>query len=200
MTSAGAGLKRLLEAFERLRIPFLVGGSLASSIHGIARATQDIDIVADLALSAADALAEELGGEFHAGAEMIREALLAGIAFNVIHIESSYKFDIFPLRDDPYYRQEFERRKVEETAFLGEPLRFPVATAEDTVLTKLVWYRASGRVSERQWNDVLGLIRIQKDRLDAGYLRRWARHLGVEDLLEKVFEEAGQRLLSSNDH
>jgi hypothetical protein len=67
-----------------------------------------------------------------------------------------------------------------------------VASAEDTVLTKLEWYRMGSEVSERQWRDVLGVLKVQAERLDLAYLRRWAAALGVADLLEQALSQAGQ--------
>jgi hypothetical protein len=125
---------------------------------------------------------------------MIRDCLRTGRPFNLIHHTSSYKFDIFPLSRDPYYQVQFERRRFEETSQLGEPPQLPVTTPEDTILTKLVWFRSGGEVSERQWNDVRGVIEVQKGRLDVEYLRQWARHLRVEDLLESALQQSGEKL------
>ncbi len=194
MTSPETGFKLLVDALDKLRVPFLVGGSLASSIHGIVRATVDIDLVADLPPSQVEPLVKELGAEFYADAAMIRESLKTGRAFNLIHYASSYKFDIFPLSPDPYYQQQFQRRRLEETVQFGRELKLPIATPEDTILTKLAWYRTGGEVSERQWHDVRGVIEVQKGRLDLAYLRKWAAHLRVEELLERIFGECEQRL------
>jgi len=180
------GFRRLMEALERLGIPYLVGGSLASSIHGIVRATRDIDLVADLRASQIEPLVEALGADFYADPAMIREALATGRAFNLIHYPSTYKFDVFPVLPDPYHQLQLQRRRMETTAQFGGTLQLPVATPEDTILAKLAWYRSGGEVSERQWNDVRGVIAVQKGRLDLEYLRCWAGHLRVEDLLERA--------------
>ena len=108
----------------------------------------------------------------------------------MIHYESTYKFDFFPLRSDDYSRTEFGRRRFVETHSFGpEPLECAVATAEDTILRKLLWYRAGGEVSERQWNDIRGILRLSEGRLDFGYLRQWAEHLKVSDLLERILHK-----------
>jgi hypothetical protein len=187
MTTPASGFKRLVEALNRLGIPFFVGGSAASSIHGLSRATMDIDVVADIGAAQVAPLVADLGSEFYADAETIRNSIAAGRAFNLIHYASSYKFDVFPLPPDEYYQTEFARRRnIESSLIMGEPLRFPVASAEDTILTKLVWYRSGGEISERQWRDVLGVLRISGNELDHDYLRKWAAQLGVIDLLEKA--------------
>lgn len=186
MTNPAAGFRRLLAVLDRLDIPYMVGGSLASSIHGIVRATQDVDLVADIRMEHVDRLAAELKAEFYADPEMMRQALRAGRMFNIIHYTSSYKFDIFPLSRDAYQEAQFARRTIVEYCFEGEALTFYVASPEDTILTKLAWYRAGNEVSERQWSDVLDVVRVKRGLLDLVYLRKWAAPLGVEDLLEQA--------------
>ena len=187
MTGLEAALRRLLDALNRLGVPCMVGGSLASSIHGVPRATMDVDLVADLRPDQVAPLVSQLASDFYADAAMMRDAVRAGRAFNLIHYPSSYKFDVFPLSPDPYYQLQFQRRETTELPVPGEEsLRFQVATAEDTMLAKLAWYDSGGRISERQWNDVLGIVRIRGDLLDVAYLRRWAAHLKVADLLERL--------------
>ena len=189
MNDARQAFGTLLAALDRLAIRHAAGGSLASSVHGIPRATVDIDLLVDLREQDIAPLAAELGKDFYADANVIREAVGACRPFNLIHYESSYKFDLFPLPEDPYYQGELDRRTVAEFSFgEGPSLRFPVVTAEDTVLTKLVWYQMGGEVSERQWNDLLGIVRVRGQALDQDYLRRWAEHLGVAQLLQRVWE------------
>ena len=185
MTS-DAGFKRLAEGFDRLQIQYCVCGSLASSVHGIYRTTADIDLLASVRLNDATRLANELGKEFYADAAMIQDAIARGRSFNLIHFASAYKFDIFPVIDDPYQQAQFERRKVQSVPLPDGIIDVPVASAEDTILNKLAWYRFGGGVSERQWHDIRGIVEIQGDRLDRDYMRRWAAHLKVEDLLAQA--------------
>jgi len=186
MTPADA-LKRLVEVLDRLAIPYMVGGSVASSIHGIARPTMDVDLVAALPPSQVDRFAAELRGDFYADPQMIRAALAEGRPFNLIHYASAFKFDIFPVLPDPYHQLQLQRRVMAEATQFGEvAIRCAVATAEDTVLAKLEWYRAGGETSERQWNDLRGMVRVRGPLLDLEYLRQWAPQLGVEDLLERL--------------
>jgi len=188
VTSPAAGFLRVLDALRRLGIPYMVGGSLASSIHGIPRSTNDIDLVADLSLHHVAALVAEMRPEFYIDPpEAIHQALQAGRMFNLIHLASSYKYDIYPLSPEPYHQAAFARRHEVESSLVGaEPVRFYVSSPEDTILAKLSWYRAGGGVSERQWSDVLDVIRVKRDLLDLTYLRHWARHLQVDDLLEEA--------------
>jgi hypothetical protein len=132
----------------------------------------------------------ELGKEFYADADMMRQALDAGRALNLIHYATSFKFDIFPLGSDPYQQAQFQRTARKGVSLRGgEPYEVPLQSAEDSLLSKLILYRAGGEVSERQWSDVRGIVAIQGSRLDTAYLRRWASHLKVEDLLERVLSQ-----------
>lgn len=165
----------------------LAGESVASSVHGISRPTLDLDIVADLRADQVDNLAALLQPDFYADPAMMREALERKRSFNVIHYQTSFKIDVFPLRDDDYSRLSFARRRFEQCLSFGlEPLECAVATAEDTILRKLEWYRAWGETSERQWNDLRGVLKVSGPRLDLDYLRQWAPYLKVDDLLEQL--------------
>jgi hypothetical protein len=190
MSTAPEGFSRLLEVPDRMEIPYAVGGSVASSSHGIPRTTLDIDIVVDLKPEQIGEFAAELGGDFYADAGMIREAFASGRAANLIHLATAWKFDLFPLRSDEYSRTEFGRRTFREVRpDGGQPVECALASAEDTVLRKLEWYRLGGERSERQWNDLLGVCRTVGAQLDINYLRRWAGFLKVSDLLETLLAE-----------
>ena len=188
MTSPAAGFLRVLEVLRRLGIPYMVGGSLASSIHGVPRSTNDIDLVANVGLRQVAGLVAEMRPEFYIDPpEAVEQALRAGRMFNLIHLGSSYKYDIYPLLPEPYHQAAFARRQEVESSLVGaERVRFYVSSAEDTILAKLSWYRAGGGVSERQWSDVLDVIRVKGELLDLTYLRHWARGLKVEDLLDEA--------------
>jgi len=168
-----------------MEIPYLAGGSVASSVHGISRPTLDLDIVADLRLDQADEFAALLQPDFYADVAMMRDALSRGRSFNVIHYQTSFKVDVFPLRDHEYSQFSFARRRFEQCLSFGpEPLECAVATAEDTILRKLERYRAGGETSERQWNDLRGVLKVSGPRLYLAHLRQWAPYLKVEDLLD----------------
>src|SRR5262249_29219259 len=121
-----------------LEIPYLVGGSVASSIHGISRPTMDADLVADIRADQVDEFAALLQPDFYADPIAVREALSRKRAFNLIHYATTFKIDIFPLKNDPYSHQSFARRRFEQSPSFGpEPIECAVATAEDTILRKL---------------------------------------------------------------
>ena len=190
MVTPADALRRLVEVLDRLTIPHMIGGSVASSIHGMARPTMDVDLVAALQPSQVDRFAAELRSDFYADPEMIRAALERGRPFNLIHYASTFKFDIFPVLPDACHQTQFARRVMAEATQFGDvAIRCAVATAEDTILAKLEWYRAGGETSERQWNDLRGILRVRGPALDLEYLRRWAPELGVTDLLERLLAE-----------
>ena len=189
MPSLADGLARLLAVLDRLEIQYSIGGSAASTLYGHWRTTNDVDLVVQLARGQAQELAETLTPEFYADAETIREALARGRAFNVVHVPSAYKFDIFTLQSDEYSRTAFGRRAFHHLTLGPEPIECAVATAEDTILSKLQWYRAGGETSERQWNDLRGVRDVSGPVLDYEYLRHWAPRLKVDDLLERLLAE-----------
>ena len=187
MSALGEAFQELLAALDRTETIFLVGGSVASGAHGLARLTNDIDIVVDLTLDRVPAFCEALGSAFYADADMVSRAVTAGRPFNLIHLASAYKFDFFPVGNGAFGRSELARRRFTAGSVTGlEQIEFPVASPEDIILAKLVWYRKGGGVSDRQWHDILGVIQVQAARLDHAYLTQWAEHLGVSDLLREV--------------
>lgn len=179
----------IVPVFDSLGIRYVVGGSFASSIHGIPRATQDVDLVADVRLAHADAIARALTDEFYVDADMIREAVRHRSSFNVIHLATSFKADVFILKGDAWSLEEMSRARVEQLEIPGGTASIRFASPEDTLLHKLVWYEMGNRISERQWNDVLGMLKIQGDALDHEYLDRWAPVLGVVELLARARQE-----------
>jgi hypothetical protein len=182
-----SALSLLAAAFEQLGIQYLIGGSVASSARGIARATRDIDIVARVGTLQVGRLASALGREWYADPDQMRQAIQAGQAFNIIYIPKSQKIDIFPAVGE-FHVAQLKRASKVPLSFLGIQAEYPVASAEDIVLAKLQWYRAGGEVSDRQWNDITGLLATNPD-LDFDYVRSWADRLGVHDLLTKALAD-----------
>jgi hypothetical protein len=190
MKTEADAFKRVLEVLDLMEIPYLVGGSMASSVYGLPRSTADVDLVVDLRTDQIEDFAAKLKADFYADPEMMRDALARGRSFNLIHYASSFKFDLFPLQTDEYSQTQFQRRRFAESSLLAdEPIECAFATAEDTILTKLRWYRAGGETSERQWNDLRGILQVSGAGLDLDYLNSWAPRLGVADMLARLLSE-----------
>ncbi len=181
-------LHEFARLLENLGIRYVVVGSFASSARGEPRATMDADIVAEVTRNHARVLAQHLAEEYYADEVAIRHAILDRSMFNAIHLETMFKFDVYVSSSGGFDEQQLFRRLPEHIKpDSTEPIFF--ATAEDTVLGKLVWFRKGAGVSERQWSDVLGVLKVQKGKLDTQYLNKWAATLGISDLLEKAISE-----------
>ncbi len=175
--------------FEQLGIEYHVGGSYASSIHGVPRQTQNVDLVAALSDFHVEPLIEALTPEFYADEEPARRAIELRSSFNVLHLASGVKVDIFCRGNSAFDLSEFARASSTTIYGEGSEIRLRVKSAEDTILRKLLWFREGGETSERQWHDVLGCLNAQAGLLDSSYLNRWAMEIDVSDLLQKVLRE-----------
>lgn len=180
----------VVDVFKRLQIPYFVGGSMASAFHGVARATMDVDIVAAIGYEHVDPLVEAMRDDFYIDAAMMRSAIHRQSSFNLIHLETIFKVDVFILKERPFDRIQFERRG-EKTLNIDPDHKVYITTAEDIILAKLEWYRLGGEVSDRQWQDILSVLKVQENQLQMKYLRQWALELSVSDLLDRALEEAG---------
>jgi hypothetical protein len=179
----------LARVFDALGIRYVVGGSFASSIYGVPRATQDVDLVADVRLAHADPIAKALTEEFYVDADMIRDAVRRRASFNVIHLATMFKADVFVPKGDSWSNEEMARARTEELDAPDGKVAVRFASPEDTLLHKLVWYKLGNEISERQWRDVLGLLEVQGEALDQQYLDRWAPALDVVDLLARARQQ-----------
>jgi hypothetical protein len=179
---------RVARALESVGATYFVGGSLASSLHGEPRATNDIDFVIDIPLGKVTALAAALGGDFEVDSDMLRDAVMHGRSANVFYLPLAMKIDFFGNAHEAYDEAEFLRRRA---VVVRGAHTLVVKSAEDTILRKLLWFRAGGEVSDRQWRDILGVLRAQEGNLDDPYLQQWAKHLGVGALLERARAESG---------
>lgn len=173
------------DALEALEARYAIGGSFASAVHGVMRATMG----AELRREQVPLLVQALGEAFYADAAMMHGAIDQRGSFNLIHLESMLKVDVFVARPRDFDRAQLARRQL---ALLSEhpERRAYVASAEDTVLAKLEWYGSGGETSDRQWRDALGVLKVQSGRLDLAYMRRRATGLGVLDLLERAIQES----------
>jgi hypothetical protein len=177
------------QTLERLGIAYAVGGSLASSLHGVMRSTLDVDIVADMRLEHIPPLVAALSKEFYADDEMMKDAIEHHSSFNLIHYETAFKVDIFIRKTRAFDEMQLERRRTSVIATDPEESVY-VTSPEDVILSKLEWYRMGGEVSERQWRDILGVLKTRSGELDLDYLHKWASELKVSDLLDRALKES----------
>lgn len=180
---------QVARALDELEIPYLVGGSLASSTHGIPRATQDIDLVVRLTGNRVDALVARLEGDFFIDRDMALDAVMRRSSFNLLHLATMLKIDLFVFDRSEHATAEMQRAR---TIGVGEP-PYPlrICSAEDIVLQKLDWFQKGGGGSERQWRDVVGVLSVQSQAIDVAYLAHWANVMQLSVLLDKALAEAG---------
>ena len=177
-------------AIERLEVPFFIAGSFASNAYGFYRATADADLVADLKIRHIEPLVESLTGRFYIAGEAVRRAVMNRSSFNVIEFNTSMKADVFAMKRELFSLEEMQRRLRHSLTPDGAHETW-LATPEDTILSKLHWYRLGEGVSDRQWNDVLGVMKVQAENLDLTYLRRWADELRLRDLFDRALGDSG---------
>ena len=180
---------RIATVFESLNIDYYIGGSVASSIWGESRATLDLDLVADLKTEQISSLLQAIQTDFYVSETAIEQALTNKSSFNLIHFQTNEKIDIFIHSDQPLAQIEMQRRQQIIVDEEGQKLY--LATAEDIILQKLIWYELSNRIGDRQWRDILGVLKVQGKQLDFDYLRQWATQKNLLDLLNEAIEAAG---------
>lgn len=164
-----AALEPFVEALEALQVPYQIGGSVASSAQGLPRATLDVDLVADVRPSHVAPLVERLEDRYYIDGDMIRQAIRAHTSFNIIHLDTALKIDVFAIKPGAYDLTSFQRRYQGTLGDAPDSTFFYLASPEDVILNKLEWYRKGGGVSDRQWQDILGIMRVQGQRLDRAY-------------------------------
>jgi hypothetical protein len=187
-------LKPFIKVLDELIISYYISGSIASSVFGLPRSTMDIDIVAGIKIPHIPRLIEALENEFYIDKDMIKDAIHRRSSFNLIHLETAMKIDVFIPKQDNYQRSAENRRKKDTLIENDKNSEFYFSSPENIILNKLKWYELGNKISERQWLDVLGVIKVQENSLDKEYLKQWAKTLGIFDLLTNAFRDAGIKL------
>jgi hypothetical protein len=182
-------LTPVVEALEAQGVPYCVGGSVASSVHGRARATQDIDVVADLTLAQVAPFVQHLQSDYYVDAGMVQDAIRRRGSFNVLHNGTGVKVDIFVKKTGTFADQEMQRATLGLLAPGTRP--FVLASSEDMVLAKLDWWQQGGGHSTRQWSDLVEILKRQQAQLDRAYLQQMATQLGIAPLLAQALADAG---------
>lgn len=180
-----AALSPVVQAFRSLNVRHYIGGSVASSFHGATRSTMDVDVVAELNDQAITPFLALLGDDYYASESAIRNAVQQKTCFNLIHYPTSFKIDVFVSRDRSFDQDAMSR------AVLGQigsqiDIEILLASPEDTIISKLEWYRLGNETSERQWQDVSKVLTLLGEQADFSYLRHAAESVGVADLLERL--------------
>jgi hypothetical protein len=184
-------LSRLQRALDQARIPWCLGGSWATTVHGQPRQTLDIDLIVDMREQDIAPLLDALPPDLYVSRDAVREAVSTHRPFNIIDPATAMKADCFVRGTTPFDLEEFARRQPRRVS--AEPgMTVPVKSPEDSVLRKLLWFRDGGGVSENQWRDVLGVLAVNATSLDVAYLDRWADVLGIADLLARARDEASR--------
>jgi len=176
------------EVLERAGVRYFVGGSVASSMHGVPRYTSDLDLVVDLSEVQIPTLLAAAGPDFDIDEESLREEARRRGSWNIFHVPSMLKIDLFFFKGDSFSESQLARRVALEIV-PGKKVYF--ASAEDVVLRKLLWYREGNEASEKQIPDVVAILKMKRGELDTNYLDHWAARLGVTDLLARVRAMAG---------
>jgi len=179
-----------VRVLEQLGVPYFIVGSVASSAYGLPRATQDIDFVIALQHEQVPTLVAGLESEFYVDIAAVYEAVATESSFNLIRWTTMDKLDVFVHSPEGKSKPEFERRRPMSFQIGGQLVTLYLASPEDTLVHKLLWFRQSGEVSQQQWRDILGILKVQGDVLDRDYLMRRTSEFGVEDLLQKAIKEA----------
>jgi hypothetical protein len=182
-------LRDVLRVFDNLGIAYALGGSMASSLHGIDRYTRDADLTAEPFPGREGAFAQAFGPDYYLSEPAIRRAIQTRSSFNLINTSTGFKVDVFIRKDEPFEQSAMARRVA---VHMPDAPEQPVMlhTAEDVILFKLRWYRLGNEIAQQQWEDVLGVLRVQAGKVDLGYLDEWAPRLGIADLLARARAEA----------
>jgi hypothetical protein len=182
-------LEQALNVFRKLGIPLAVGGSWASTFYGEPRNSQDADITVAPFTGKEEELAKALGAEFYCSVDAMRTANRDRFSFNLLHMPSGFKVDVFVQKDRPYEIMLIARSRPREIPG-SNGVKLEIVSPEDIILLKLEWYRLGGEISDQQWRDIRGVLKTQRSNLDDVYLDKWAAELGVADLLTKARQDA----------
>lgn len=189
MIAVVRALVSLSRIFREHQVRWAVVGSMASSVHGVVRTTQDLDIVVSIPTTRLVALTEALSPEFAVDLELVRENFAKGRSANIFYKGDFFKIDLFPVVGDPDQIAQLERACIERVEVGDQSLSVPVSTAEDMLIAKLKWWRETGS-SPKQWEDLRGIVRICGDRMDMDYIRQWAARAGFDYALRQLLAEA----------
>ena len=189
MIDLEVNLKRIVSVLDDLQIPYFIGGSVASSLIGTFRHTNDIDIVAELSKERSVQLHSEIKSEFYIDLDTVYEAIHTNSSFSILHLKTMMKTDIFLKKRDAWSNEAFDRRKKTSFVINDKPLALFMPSVEDMILQKLIWFQLTGGASERQWNDVKSMIKVRANEIDYRYLFKWSDWLQITEILDQAVAE-----------
>ena len=170
-----SAIQNVIKTFEKLSIPYFIGGSVASSIYGTARSTLDIDLIAEIKPNQVLFLKKELANDYYIDVDMIFDALQRISSFNLVHLKKMVKVDVFIHKNEPFNKENFKRKRKDTLESGEKSIECFFSSPEDIIIHKLKWYKDGKEISERQWLDILGIIKIQAKSIDKIYLEKWTK-------------------------
>lgn len=176
------------DVLDSLEIPYVIGSSVASIFHGMVRTTMDANILANIETKHVAPFVTAMQNQFYIDEQSLIQAIERRSSVNLIHLQTMFKVDIFVPKERPFDQQQLVRR-ISERFKADSDKTIWLLSAEDVILAKLDWFRLGGEVSERQWRDILGVLKTQQDTVDIAYLQKWSKELQVQDLLERALVE-----------
>lgn len=177
----------IVSVLESLSIPYIISGSMASSMYGTPRATQDVDLVADIRPEQADSFVAALSSKYYVDEKHVISAITKRGSFNIIHMSTMLKVDIFIKKESLWSERQFTRSTLMSLESSDQKAEILFTSPEDIILNKMLWYKSGDCVSDKQRNDILGVIKIQGQNLDREYISYWAGKLDIQDIFEQFF-------------
>lgn len=189
-----AAVHPILSAFDELHVPYYLGGSIASSLHGMQHMAQDIDLIVDLPEQSLPSLLPLFQQHYVFDGNMAFQTAREQASFSLVHLNSLMKIDLVFTNMDEFnvsMRQLITRHILDEQR---SPL--PIASAYEMILFKLQRYQekershANGMHDDAEWNDILGMLKVQGTALNLTFLERWSKKLCILDALRKALIDA----------
>ncbi len=183
-------LLAVVQRLDELGLVYAVGGSLSSSVFGEPRASADVDLLVAISAAEIKGLVAAFSEDFYIDADAVTEAVRRRSSFNVIHLGTMLKADLFVAGRALLDQEQLRRRRLVTVG--RDPARQAFVTApENIILRKLDWFRQGGGISDQQWRDVLGVLKAQRSTIELDYLREMATSVGLEELLARALSDAG---------
>jgi len=181
----------VIETFECLGIRYYLSGSIACSVYGLPRGAQDIDFLADIQLEHVCPLIDHLQAAYTINEQALRDAIAQRSVFSLLHLSSLVKVDVMLPRGTAF--DSLVSQRTQQLSLIEGYQPIWIVSPEDVVLLRLEWYRDGEAIADDQWNDILGVLKVQAPTLDLTYLRQVAQTLNISGLLEQAFIDAGIR-------